>query len=835
MQSDVTVKFLADKSGFIKELRGVQKDTDGATKQIQGSFTGASNRIKGATQGVTSTLKKVAGVVAGVFAVGKVIDFGKSITEASQQTQSMNAQFNTVFKDKNIPNMAKEAQASLNKVASSTHINANRMKGSYSSIAAFAKNSGMQTKEANTFTAKAMRVAADSSSFYDKSLEETTDTLKSFLKGNYENDDALGISSTETTRNAVANKMFGKSFDDLSEKQKQSALLQQVLNGQLKSGAIGQAAREGSSLENVMGNLNQAWTDFKAKIGGPLLAPVVSGINSMIQAINKIPQDKVTAFIQKLVNGAEKVGTKIAEVIPKIINFINKLPKEEIKKTIQDIIDKVSSLIKFISDLIPKLIKIAPTVLPIIASIASVVATITTIVTAVNKVKKAVATLKMAGEGIKTTFTALSALSGMGIFGVVIIGIVAVIAGLVTLWNTSEGFRNFVKGVIKTISEWFAKVKVDSAKNMEEVRKNWQKIGDNINKVITKVSNAFKSWKKGIKENLDEVKQNWKNLLNSLTNAWNKTGGAFITSVKNKFNSIKTNSKKNMDSVKTNWSNAISSMKSFWAKAGPALSKSFSSIMSAIKGYITKRITEAKNRWSSILNAIKSVALVVWGGIKAYISAVMATIKGIISVATKLIKGDWSGAWDEIKGYFTKIWNNIVDTFSNINLYDIAKNIIAGLVNGLKDAAGAVWDVVTDVGRSITDSFKSFFNIHSPSRLMDRDIGQYITLGLAQGIAKQTSKAVKAVRNVNKAVFGAFNATPALALNSAIDTSSVKGLSFGNATIGAKLDGTADLQSKIERTDTLSVNVYIDGELDGNQIYKSVKVRQQREDRYKKN
>lgn len=83
--------------------------------------------------------------------------------------------------------------------------------------------------------------------------------MKSFLKGNYENDSALGLSCTETTRNAAANALYGKSFNELSESQKQLTLLQMVEDANKASGALGQAARESDTWTNQTGNLKQAF------------------------------------------------------------------------------------------------------------------------------------------------------------------------------------------------------------------------------------------------------------------------------------------------------------------------------------------------------------------------------------------------------------------------------------------------------------------------------------------------------------------------------------------------------------------------------------------------
>ena len=95
----------------------------------------------------------------------------------------------------------------------------------------------MDTAGALELTERATRAAADGAAFYDKSIEEVTENLQLFLKGNYENDAALGISATETTRNAAANALYGKSFNELSESQKQLTLLKMVEDGQAAAGA----------------------------------------------------------------------------------------------------------------------------------------------------------------------------------------------------------------------------------------------------------------------------------------------------------------------------------------------------------------------------------------------------------------------------------------------------------------------------------------------------------------------------------------------------------------------------------------------------------------------
>ncbi|WP_449457936.1 phage tail tape measure protein [Streptococcus suis] len=213
----------------------------------------------------------------------KIFEVGVASMSAAAQLQASNAQFSTVFGD-----METTARDSLNKIGEEMDIVPERLQGSFTQMASFAKTSGMDTAQALDLTTRATRAAADGAAFYDKSIEEVTENLQSFLKGNYENDAALGISATETTRNAAANKLYGKSFTELSEAQKQLTLLQMVEDGNALSGALGQAARESDGLENVLGNLRQSGTNALAAIGQPILEMLIPVFQSLADIVSQL-------------------------------------------------------------------------------------------------------------------------------------------------------------------------------------------------------------------------------------------------------------------------------------------------------------------------------------------------------------------------------------------------------------------------------------------------------------------------------------------------------------------------------------------------------------------
>lgn len=68
-----------------------------------------------------------------------------------------------------------------------------------------------------------------------------------------------------------------------------------------------------------------------------------------------------------------------------------------------------------------------------------------------------------------------------------------------------------------------------------------------------------------------------------------------------------------------------------------------------------------------------------------------------------------------------------------VKAFEVGRDTIKGLVNGLRDGTISVVDIVTDIGKKIISTIKNILDIHSPSRVMF-EIGTNIIQGLVNGI-----------------------------------------------------------------------------------------------------
>lgn len=344
------------------------------------------------SQAIVDGVKRLASAVKDM--AGEFIDSAASVkAEASQFSQTFGE-------------FGGEASAAIGKVAKSSGILDARLNTLGAQIYAFAKSSGGDAAESMALMETALQATADSAAYYDRSLEDTAESLQSFLKGNYANDAALGLSATETTRNAAAMDLFGKKFNDLSEIQKQQTLLQMVVDSQKLSGAMGQAAREADGWENVQGNLNEAWRQFQAKVGAP--------------------------FLEQLVPVIQQITDSFLEW--------------------QESFDW-DGFGQAISDFVSILIENGPLIVSIVSGIAAgfvawnVASMIMGVVDAIKGLVKALQAGQTAIQALNTAMNANSI--------VLIITLIAgLVAALVTLWNTNEDFRNSVIEIGQEIKEF---------------------------------------------------------------------------------------------------------------------------------------------------------------------------------------------------------------------------------------------------------------------------------------------------------------------------------------------------------------------------------------------
>ena len=122
-------------------------------------------------------------------------------------------------------------------------------------------------------------------------------------------------------------------------------------------------------------------------------------------------------------------------------------------------------------------------------------------------------------------------------------------------------------------------------------------------------------------------------------------------------------------------------------------------------------------------------------------------IEGAIRLMVALTAG-LIQAIPQILGAIPQIIGAVKDAFVGYDWGALGRSLLQGLLNGFSNAGNIIWEAIKKVGNSMIDGIKSFFGIHSPSRVMAK-WGKYLPQGFAVGIEADTDTAVKAIDDMN--------------------------------------------------------------------------------------
>ena len=241
--------------------------------------------IKGAKQGFekldTWMVAKAQLIADGVKrAFSTIADFAKDAITAAADVSAEKAQFAATFEG-----IEEAANGVLASVSNDTGILATRLQQVGTKAFSQFKGAGLDAADALSMMDEYTRIAADAAAYYDISLEDADMRLRSFLRGNTEAGDAIGLFTSESQRNAKAVELYGTKWTNLTEAQKQNLMLNVAQEIYDQSGATGQAAREMEGWVNVTGNLKRVWKDVIAIIGAPIyesLTPVVKKLSEFL-------------------------------------------------------------------------------------------------------------------------------------------------------------------------------------------------------------------------------------------------------------------------------------------------------------------------------------------------------------------------------------------------------------------------------------------------------------------------------------------------------------------------------------------------------------------------
>jgi phage-related protein len=298
-------------------------------------------------------------------------------------------------------------------------------------------------------------------------------------------------------------------------------------------------------------------------------------------------------------------------------------------------------------------------------------------------------------------------------------------------------------------------------------------IFDNLKNAVKRILDAIKGfWDEHSNWLMPLISFVWDFICNVISNTINaiasviEAGLGVIDGIINFFqNLFSGNFSACWESIKQIFSNAIKLIWN-WMQVQfvtniPNMIKNFATnIPGLIKGMWTSAKDLFNNGVIACINFIKNLltnASSNFGTLKTFGAN---TFQALWSVAKTMMSNLLNAVISNIKQVPTNIqnfMNQAVNVIKGINLVQIGKSMIQGLINGIKSMGSSVVGAIGSVVKSAVSSAKKALGINSPSRVF-RQIGDDTGEGLVLGLKDKETDIIKASQNLSTSVIGGYNA-----------------------------------------------------------------------------
>lgn len=683
-----------------------------------GPFNQQLNNISGkATKSVMSAFGKMGKVIAGAFAVKKLIEFGKASIDLASDLSEVQNVVDVVFgkSAETINNFAKTAltQYGLSELSAKKYA---------STMGAMLKSMGLSQKATVDMSQAITALSGDMASFYNLDGDEAFNKIRAGISGETEPLKQLGINMSVANMEAFAlSQGITKSYQSMTQAEQALLRYNYLLN--TTKDAQGDFARTSDGWANQTRILTEQFNTLKATLGSAfiaVLAPVVKMLNwligklqiaaayfkAFVEAITGVKADTndTSAGLTDIADSATEAGDATEKAAKKASKALAGFDKLNVLSSGGDSSDSGGGGGGIANLSVPEFSTVMPTSIPepdmsgaekVINKVKSLFSSLKSYVTtafapSIKSWGKAFTDLQMP---VKNAFTSIAG-TAKGFWD-----------------NTLKPFsgyllEDFVPSIVNTFSEVFAPIFTDVMSfALEQFASNFDFVCQQVSNLVNDI------WMPA----METVKTITTDAATAVGDEWDKSGqrlldlfGGVIDSFKKIWNTLY------YEIIKPVWDSIIEAIDSLWEKHLKGLWES-------IVSFVSKLAECIMTLWNNFLAPIVNWLIEVLGpiitnlirGLLGYVQTIVGVIAdvckgifkalgGLLDFITGVFSGNWKKAWEGIKNFFKGIWDAIWGICKGVvNLIIDGINLlwsgiygaISGLINGIGSIAGAIGDL----------------------------------------------------------------------------------------------------------------------------------------------
>lgn len=234
------------------------------------------------------------------------------------------------------------------------------------------------------------------------------------------------------------------------------------------------------------------------------------------------------------------------------------------------------------------------------------------------------------------------------------------------------------------------------------------------------------------------------NFINNVVSFFTQLPGKVLQFITSAFNNVQIWATNMANKAREMGTNFINNVVSFFTQLPGKVLQFITSALNNVQMWATNMVNKAREMGTNFINNVVSFMQQLPGKIKQYLDSAINNLKTWVTQMGQ--KG---------REAVQSLINNVISAASGIasKVASIGSDIVSGVWNGIKGAAGWFKDQVTGFFSGIVDGVKDALGIGSPSKVFRDEIGKWLPPGVVQGFEAAMPSAMKAIqKDLNKGI-----------------------------------------------------------------------------------
>lgn len=243
---------------------------------------------------------------------------------------------------------------------------------------------------------------------------------------------------------------------------------------------------------------------------------------------------------------------------------------------------------------------------------------------------------------------------------------------------------------------------------------------------------------------VNKAREMGQNFINSVVEFFTQLPGKILQFITSAWNNVTQWATNMVNKAREMGTNFINNVVSFFTQLPGKIQQFISSALNNVTTWVSNMASKAREAGSQFINNVVSFIQQLPGKIKQFLDSAINNLRTWVTQMGQ--KG---------KEAVQSLINNVMSAASGIasKVMSIGSDIVSGVWNGIKNAAGWFTDQVKGFFSGIVNGVKSALGIGSPSKVFRDEIGKWLPPGVAQGFKAALPAAMNSMeKDLNKGI-----------------------------------------------------------------------------------